>query len=108
MRISLSIRAEEHILCCGGGSSFAEIQEGCAAIGQANEHKPSSADVSCLRICHCKGKSNRHSSIHCIAAPLQDFKAGVGGKGISADHHRMLCTPLPKAARSPTQQYDRT
>ena len=55
----------------------------------ADEHKTPAADVTGLRIHHCKRKTRGYSSIDRVAPRFQRLYTGPGSQLVNADHHRV-------------------
>ena len=68
---------------------LAEVDEGGLAVMGAEEEKAAAAQVAGRRMHHCQGKAGGHGGVHGVAALAQEFKAGVGGEVVDADHHSM-------------------
>ena len=76
----------------GQGRLFAVIDKRRPAVVHAQEQESAAAQVAGEGMDNGEGKAGGHSRIHRIAAFFQDFKAGVGGKVVNADHHAVART----------------
>ena len=86
----IAVRVEIHV---GGGSGrglLAIVDEMGVAGVHADEHEASAADIAGLGEDDGEGETDGDGRVHRVAAGLEDFDAGVGGRVMDADHHRVL------------------
>src|SRR5947209_13783467 len=60
------------------------------AVGHADEHKTSAANVSCRWMDDREGKSRGDGGVNGVAAGVHDVDSDLGGEAVHADYHGML------------------
>jgi hypothetical protein len=56
----------------GARRLLAEIQDGAAAVGTADQHEPAAADIAAARIDDGQRVPDRHGGVDSVAAGLED------------------------------------
>ena len=84
--------------------ALAEIDEGGAPVGQADQHEAAAADVAREGMRHRQRESHRDRGIDGVAAGLQNLQPGFGGVAFARDHHAV---PRAHRLRGPQRYGDR-
>ncbi len=72
------------------GARSRKIDEGGAAVGEANQHESTAADVAGLRVCHGERKPDRDRGVDGVATGAQNFQADVDGLWLLSDDHGVI------------------
>lgn len=83
----VAARVEIHVVRGLGGRCFAEIDEGFAAVGHADEHESTASEVSGGRVRGGQGEADGHSCVDCVAAGFQHSDADVRGERFLRNNH---------------------
>jgi len=86
--IALGIQIHVGLCCCR--SFLAIVEKMRAAIGHANQHESTAAQISRRRMHHRQRESRSHRCIDRIAAGLHDLDSRPRGQLVNADHDSML------------------
>ncbi len=78
---------EEHARCGGKGRFFAEVEEGGAAVGQAEGHEAAAAEIAGGGVDDGEGVADGDGGVDGVAALGEHVEAGFGGERLGGDHH---------------------
>ena len=78
---------EVHVAGGGVGGALAEVDEGGAAVGEADEHEAAASDIARGGMSGGEGEGDGDSSVDGVAAGFEDGFTGVGGVGFAGDNH---------------------
>src|SRR5260370_6231800 len=92
----VSARVQIHVTRSLSRGTLAEVKESGAAIGKADQHKSSTAQIARQRMSHCQSQADPHRRIDRVAALLQNPDTYIGRIGLLRHHHG-----VPGALRLP-------
>ena len=87
-----AVRAEVHVAAGRCGRALAEIEEGGASIGEADQHESPAADVARRGMRDRQREPDRDGRIDGVAAGSQHCEAGLGGMNFARHHHGVVRT----------------
>ena len=95
----VALRVEVHVGGCGGGSFFAVVEEVHCAVGHADEHEASAAQVAGFREDDGQCKAGGNGRVDGVAAGFHHVDARLRGQFVRAHDHRMLGVVGPQSGR---------
>ncbi len=83
----VALRVEVHVGGRSRRSLFAVVDEVGGAVGHADKHEPTPAEISCLRVHDGEGEARGDGGVDGVAAGLHYLYAGARGQLVDAGHH---------------------
>ncbi len=78
---------EVHPLGRGTRRGLAKVEEGRAAVGEADRHEAAAAEVARDRVDHGERVAHGHCRVDRVAAMAEDIDPDLGREAVGADHH---------------------
>ena len=92
--VALPDGVEVHVARGRSGRALAEVDEGGASVGQADQHEAAAADVAGGGMRHRQREADRDRRVDRVAAGFEDLEPRFGGVAFARDHHA-----VPRAHR---------